>query len=195
VFYGDYFPGTPTALRRLDDLAATSKADGEVAPLVINVCNFAKAATPALALPPTTRSVPQSARPARIAANDLSLAGRDERFTDFVELPAAYEHWQEPGGATEVRAALQPASAAGRLLQRFSRTQIQPELSTVESSPRADRSRIHTPAEAGVPQCRRSNAELEKIEPSEIVMRHARRNSRHILAIICAATTAIMWSE
>src|SRR5437762_1250905 len=101
LFYGDYFARTSKRSGAwMTSLREQQKLDGEVAPLILNVCNFAKGADgePALLSPDDARTLFHEFGHALhgICSNVVypSLSGTSV-FTDFVELPSQlYEHWQ-----------------------------------------------------------------------------------------------------
>src|SRR5580700_10176348 len=102
LFYGDYF--TRPSKRSgawMTSLRDQQKLDGEVAPLVINVCNFSKGSgsEPSLLSPDDARTLfHEFGHGLHGMMSDVtypSLSGTSV-FTDFVELPSQlYEHWQE----------------------------------------------------------------------------------------------------
>src|SRR5258708_1369264 len=85
----------------MTSLRDQQKLDGAVAPLILNVCNFTKAADgqPSLLSPDDARTLFHEFGHALhgMLSNVIypSLSGTSV-FTDFVELPSQlYEHWQE----------------------------------------------------------------------------------------------------
>jgi hypothetical protein len=85
----------------MTSLRDQQKLDGEIAPLIINVCNFAKGADgePSLLSPDDARTLfHEFGHGLHGMLSDVtypSLSGTSV-FTDFVELPSQlYEHWQE----------------------------------------------------------------------------------------------------
>src|SRR5438552_11248175 len=101
-FYGDYFArSSKRSGAWMTSLRDQQKLDGEVAPLIINVCNFAKGAggEPSLLSPDDARTLfhefGHGLHGMLSNVTYPSLAGTSV-FTDFVELPSQlYEHWQE----------------------------------------------------------------------------------------------------
>ena len=102
LFYGDYFARpSKRSGAWMTSLRDQQKLDGEVAPLIINVCNFAKGADgqPSLLSPDDARTLfhefGHGLHGMLSNVTYPSLSGTSV-FTDFVELPSQlYEHWQE----------------------------------------------------------------------------------------------------
>jgi peptidyl-dipeptidase Dcp len=102
LFYGDYFARpSKRSGAWMTSLRDQQKLDGATAPLVINVCNFAKGAEgqPALLSPDDARTLfhefGHGLHGMLSNVTYPSLSGTSV-FTDFVELPSQlYEHWQE----------------------------------------------------------------------------------------------------
>ena len=102
LFYGDYFArASKRSGAWMTSLRDQQKLDGDVAPLVLNVCNFAKGADgqPALLSPDDARTLfhefGHGLHGMLSNVTYPSLSGTSV-FTDFVELPSQlYEHWQE----------------------------------------------------------------------------------------------------
>src|SRR6202158_2348874 len=102
LFYGDYFARSAKRSGAwMTSLRDQQKLDGDVAPLVINVCNFSKGAAgePSLLSPDDARTLfHEFGHGLHGMLSDVtypSLSGTSV-FTDFVELPSQlYEHWQE----------------------------------------------------------------------------------------------------
>ena len=85
----------------MTSLRDQQKLDGDVAPLILNVCNFAKGADgePSLLSPDDARTLfhefGHGLHGMLSNVTYPSLSGTSV-FTDFVELPSQlYEHWQE----------------------------------------------------------------------------------------------------
>ena len=162
LFYGDYFARpSKRSGAWMTSLRDQQKLDGEVAPLIINVCNFAKGADgqPSLLSPDDARTlVPRiRPRPARDAVGcDLSVAVRHQCVHRFRR--TALAALRALAGAAAGAAAICPAlpdrrAAAGRPAEALPRrAQIQPGL--CHRGIRllgADRSRIPYPAGVGQP--------------------------------------------
>src|SRR6202008_4426727 len=102
LFYGDYFARpSKRSGAWMTLLRDQQKLDGDTAPLVINVCNFAKGAdgAPSLLSPDDARTLfhelGHGLHGMLSNVTYPSLSGTSV-FTDFVELPSQlYEHWQE----------------------------------------------------------------------------------------------------
>src|SRR6201988_4698485 len=102
LFYGDYFARpSKRSGAWMTSLRDQQKLDVAIAPLVINVCNFAKGAdgAPSLLSPDDARTLfhefGHGLHGMLSDVNYPSLSGTSV-FTDFVELPSQlYEHWQE----------------------------------------------------------------------------------------------------
>ena len=118
LFYGDYFARpSKRSGAWMTSLRDQQKLDGEIAPLVINVCNFAKGADgePSLLSPDDARTLfHEFGHGLHGMLSDVtypSLSGTSV-FTDFVELPSQlYEHWQEqPQVLQHSRGTTRPAS-------------------------------------------------------------------------------------
>ena len=102
LFYGDYFArSSKRSGAWMTSLRDQQKLDGAIAPLILNVCNFAKGAdgAPSLLSPDDARTLfHEFGHGLHGMLSDVtypSLSGTSV-FTDFVELPSQlYEHWQE----------------------------------------------------------------------------------------------------
>src|SRR6201999_2894462 len=102
LFYGDYFARpSKRSGAWMTSLRDQQTLDGDIAPLVINVCNFSKGADgePSLLSPDDARTLfHEFGHGLHGMLSDVfypSLSGTSV-FTDFVELPSQlYEHWQE----------------------------------------------------------------------------------------------------
>ncbi len=181
LFYGDYFARpSKRSGAWMTSLRDQQKLDGEIAPLVINVCNFAKGADgePSLLSPDDARTLfhefGHGLHGMLSNVNYPSLSGTSV-FTDFVELPSQlYEHWQEqPQVLRQFAKHYQTGEPLpDELLQPLPRrAQIQPGL--CHRGVRllgADRPRIPHPAGLGQPRCRRVR------EGGAGENRHARRD-------------------
>lgn len=102
LFYGDYFARpSKRSGAWMTSLRDQQKLDGDIAPLIINVCNFSKGTDgqPSLLSPDDARTLfHEFGHGLHGLLSDVtypSLSGTSV-FTDFVELPSQlYEHWQE----------------------------------------------------------------------------------------------------
>src|SRR4029453_7298963 len=102
LFYGDYFARpSKRSGAWMTSPRDKQKVDGEIATLIINVCNFAKGAggEPSLLSPDDARTLfhefGHGLHGMLSNVTYPSLSGTSV-FTDFVELPSQlYEHWQE----------------------------------------------------------------------------------------------------
>ena len=211
LFYGDYFARpSKRSGAWMTSLRDQQKLDGAVAPLIINVCNFAKGADgePSLLSPDDARTLfhefGHGLHGMLSNVTYPSLSGTSV-FTDFVELPSQlYEHWQE---RPEVLQQLRPPlpdrrAAAGRPAQALPRrAKIQPGL--CHRGVRllgADRSRIPHPAgrRRAATSAPSRRQELDKIGmPEEIALRHRPTQFGHIFSgdHYASGYYSYMWSE
>jgi peptidyl-dipeptidase Dcp len=158
LFYGDYFARpSKRSGAWMTSLRDQQKLDGEVAPLILNVCNFNKGAEgePSLLSPDDARTLfHEFGHGLHGMLSDVfypSLSGTSV-FTDFVELPSQlYEHWQEQPQVLQQFA--RHYQSAGRPVAAFPRrAQIQPGLCHRRIRVLgADRSGIPHPAGRGDP--------------------------------------------
>jgi peptidyl-dipeptidase Dcp len=193
----------------MTSLRDQQKLDGEVAPLIINVCNFAKGAggEPSLLSPDEARTLfHEFGHGLHGMMSDVtypSLSGTAV-FTDFVELPSQlYEHWQE---RPEVLGAFARHYQTGAplpddLLQRFlAARKFNQGFATVEfvSSALLDLEFHTQPAAASRDVGVFERKELDKIGmPAEIVLRHRPTQFGHIFSgdHYAAGYYSYMWSE
>jgi len=210
LFYGDYFArSSKRSGAWMTSLRDQQKLDGEVAPLIINVCNFPKGAEGQAAL-----LSPEDARTLfhefghglhGLLSNVTypSLSGTSV-FTDFVELPSQlYEHWQErPEVLQKFARHYQSGEALPEdLLQRFlAARKFGQSFATVEyvSCALVDLEFHTQPAAASRDVRAFEKAELEKIGmPEEIAMRHRPTQFGHIFTgdHYAASYYSYMWSE
>jgi peptidyl-dipeptidase Dcp len=210
LFYGDYFARpSKRSGAWMTSLREQQKLDGEIAPLIINVCNFSKGAEgePSLLSPDDARTLfhefGHGLHGMLSAVTYPSLSGTSV-FTDFVELPSQlYEHWQEQ---PEVLRQFARHYQTGEplpddLLQRFlAARKFNQGFATVEfvSSALVDLEFHTQPASASRDVRAFERAELEKIGmPAEISMRHRPQQFGHIFSgdHYAAGYYSYMWSE
>jgi peptidyl-dipeptidase Dcp len=210
LFYGDYFARpSKRSGAWMTSLRDQQKLDGAIAPLVINVCNFAKGADgqPSLLSPDDARTLfHEFGHGLHGMLSDVtypSLSGTSV-FTDFVELPSQlYEHWQE---RPEVLQRFAKHYQTGEplpedLLQRFlAARKFNQGFATVEfvSSALIDLEFHTQPAAASRDVRAFEQTELEKIGmPAEIALRHRPTQFGHIFAgdHYAAGYYSYMWSE
>ncbi len=210
LFYGDYFARpSKRSGAWMTSLRDQQKLDGAIAPLIINVCNFAKGAdgAPSLLSPDDARTLfHELGHGLHGMLSDVtypSLSGTSV-FTDFVELPSQlYEHWQE---RPEVLQRFARHYQTGEplpddLLKRFiAARKFNQGFATVEfvSSALIDLEFHTQPASASRDVRAFEQAELEKIGmPAEIVLRHRPTQFGHIFSgdHYASGYYSYMWSE
>ncbi|MGY3442681.1 peptidyl-dipeptidase Dcp [Bradyrhizobium sp. USDA 4473] len=210
LFYGDYFARpSKRSGAWMTSLRDQQKLDGGVAPLVINVCNFAKGAdgAPALLSPDEARTLfHEFGHGLHGMLSDVtypSLSGTSV-FTDFVELPSQlYEHWQErPEVLQRFARHYQTGEALpDDLLKRFlAARKFNQGFATVEfvSSALVDLEFHTQPAAASWDVRAFEQKELEKIGmPAEISLRHRPTQFGHIFSgdHYASGYYSYMWSE
>jgi peptidyl-dipeptidase Dcp len=210
LFYGDYFARpSKRSGAWMTSLRDQQKLDGEIAPLVINVCNFSKGADgePSLLSPDDARTLfhefGHGLHGMLSNVNYPSLSGTSV-FTDFVELPSQlYEHWQEqPQVLRQFARHYQTGEPLpDDLLQRFlAARKFNQGFATVEfvSSALIDLEFHTQPAEASRDVRAFEQAELEKIGmPAEIALRHRPTQFGHIFSgdHYASGYYSYMWSE
>jgi peptidyl-dipeptidase Dcp len=210
LFYGDYFArASKRSGAWMTSLREQQKLDGDVAPLIINVCNFSKGADgePSLLSPDDARTLfHEFGHGLHGMLSDVtypSLSGTSV-FTDFVELPSQlYEHWQEqPQVLRQFARHYQTGEPLpDDLLKRFlAARKFNQGFATVEfvSSALVDLE-FHTQPASAIPDVRAfERNELEKIGmPAEISMRHRPQQFGHIFSgdHYAAGYYSYMWSE
>ena len=210
LFYGDYFARpSKRSGAWMTSLRDQQKLDGEIAPLVINVCNFAKGADgePSLLSPDDARTLfHEFGHGLHGMLSDVtypSLSGTSV-FTDFVELPSQlYEHWQEQPQVLQRFAKHYQTGEPlpDDLLQRFlAARKFNQGFATVEfvSSALVDLEFHTQPAAASRNVGAFEREVLDKIGmPQEIAMRHRPTQFGHIFSgdHYAAGYYSYMWSE
>jgi peptidyl-dipeptidase Dcp len=210
LFYGDYFARpSKRSGAWMTSLRDQQKLDGDIAPLVINVCNFSKGADgqPSLLSPDDARTLfHELGHGLHGMLSDVtypSLSGTSV-FTDFVELPSQlYEHWQEqPQVLRQFARHYQTGEPLpDDLLKRFlAARKFNQGFATVEfvSSALVDLE-FHTQPASAISDVRAfERNELEKIGmPAEISMRHRPQQFGHIFSgdHYASGYYSYMWSE
>ena len=210
LFYGDYFARpSKRSGAWMTSLRDQQKLDGAIAPLVINVCNFAKGADgqPALLSPDDARTLfhefGHGLHGMLSNVTYPSLSGTSV-FTDFVELPSQlYEHWQErPEVLQRFAGHYQTGEALPEeLLKRFlAARKFNQGFATVEfvASALLDLEFHTQPAAASRDVDAFEKGELEKIGmPEEIALRHRPTQFGHIFSgdHYASGYYSYMWSE
>jgi peptidyl-dipeptidase Dcp len=210
LFYGDYFARpSKRSGAWMTSLRDQQKLDGEVAPLIINVCNFAKGSDgqPSLLSPDDARTLfhefGHGLHGMLSNVTYPSLSGTSV-FTDFVELPSQlYEHWQEqPQVLRQFARHYQTGEPLpDDLLKRFlAARKFNQGFATVEfvSSALIDLEFHTQPATASQDVAAFEKAELDKIGmPAEIALRHRPTQFGHIFSgdHYAAGYYSYMWSE
>jgi peptidyl-dipeptidase Dcp len=210
LFYGDYFARpSKRSGAWMTSLRDQQKLDGDIAPLIINVCNFTKGADgqPSLLSPDDARTLfHEFGHGLHGMLSDVtypSLSGTSV-FTDFVELPSQlYEHWQEqPQVLRQFARHYQTGEPLpDELLKRFlAARKFNQGFATVEfvSSALVDLEFHTQPASASRDVRAFERAELEKIGmPAEISMRHRPQQFGHIFSgdHYASGYYSYMWSE
>jgi peptidyl-dipeptidase Dcp len=210
LFYGDYFARpSKRSGAWMTSLRDQQKLDGAIAPLVINVCNFARGADgqPSLLSPDDARTLfHEFGHGLHGMLSDVtypSLSGTSV-FTDFVELPSQlYEHWQEqPQVLRQFAKHYQTGEPLpDDLLTRFlAARKFNQGFATVEfvSSALLDLEFHTQPASASRDVAAFEKAELEKIGmPAEIALRHRPTQFGHIFSgdHYASGYYSYMWSE
>ena len=210
LFYGDYFARpSKRSGAWMTSLRDQQRLDGEVAPVILNVCNFSKGTEgePSLLSPDDARTLfHEFGHGLHGMLSDVlfpSLSGTSV-FTDFVELPSQlYEHWQEqPQVLRQFARHYQTGEPLpDDLLQRFlAARKFNQGFATVEflASALLDLEFHTQPASASADVRAFEQRELEKIGmPAEIAMRHRPQQFGHIFSgdHYAAGYYSYMWSE
>ncbi len=210
LFYGDYFArSSKRSGAWMTSLRDQQKLDGEIAPLILNVCNFSKGADgqPSLLSPDDARTLfHEFGHALHGMLSDVtypSLSGTSV-FTDFVELPSQlYEHWQEqPQVLRQFARHYQTGEPLpDDLLKRFlAARKFNQGFATVEfvSSALIDLEFHTQPASASRDVRAFERKELEKIGmPPEISLRHRPQQFGHIFSgdHYASGYYSYMWSE
>src|SRR3954465_15450369 len=210
LFYGDYFARpSKRSGAWMTSLRDQQKLDGDIAPLVINVCNFSKGAEgePSLLSPDDARTLfHEFGHALHGICSDVtypSLSGTSV-FTDFVELPShLYEHWQEQPQVLKQfgRHYRTGEPLPDELLKRFiAARKFNQGFATVKfvSSALIDLEFHTQPAAASRDVRAFEQSELEKIGmPAEMVLRHRPTQFGHIFSgdHYASGYYSYMWSE
>jgi peptidyl-dipeptidase Dcp len=210
LFYGDYFARpSKRSGAWMTSLRDQQKLDGDIAPQIINVCNFSKGADgePSLLSPDDARTLfHEFGHGLHGMLSDVtypSLSGTSV-FTDFVELPSQlYEHWQEqPQVLRQFARHYQTGEPLpDDLLKRFlAARKFNQGFATVEfvASALIDLEFHTQPASATADVRAFERSELEKIGmPAEISLRHRPQQFGHIFAgdHYASGYYSYMWSE
>jgi peptidyl-dipeptidase Dcp len=210
LFYGDYFARpSKRSGAWMTSLRDQQKLDGEITPLILNVCNFSKGADagPSLLSPDDARTLfHEFGHGLHGMLSDVvypSLSGTSV-FTDFVELPSQlYEHWQEqPQVLRQFARHYQTGEPLpDDLLARFiAARKFNQGFATVEfvASALVDLEFHTQPASASADVRAFERAELDKIGmPAEISMRHRPPQFGHIFSgdHYASGYYSYMWSE
>lgn len=210
LFYGDYFARpSKRSGAWMTSLRDQQKLDGDVAPVIINVMNFAKGSEghPSLLSPDDARTLfhefGHGLHGLLSSVTYPSLSGTSV-FTDFVELPSQlYEHWQEQPQVLQkfARHYQTGETLPDDLLKRFiAARKFNQGFATVEfvSSALIDLEFHTQPASASTDVRAFEARELEKIGmPREISLRHRPTQFGHIFSgdHYAAGYYSYMWSE
>ncbi|MGM4888942.1 M3 family metallopeptidase [Tardiphaga sp. 604_B6_N1_1] len=210
IFYGDYFARpSKRSGAWMTSLRDQQKLDGDVAPLVLNICNFAKGTDgqPSLLSPDDARTLfhefGHGLHGMLSNVTYPSLSGTSV-FTDFVELPSQlYEHWQEQPQVLQTFAKHYQTGEPlpDDLLKRFiAARKFNQGFATVEfvSSALIDLEFHTQPASASADVAAFEKKELEKIGmPEEIALRHRPTQFGHIFSgdHYASGYYSYMWSE
>jgi len=210
LFYGDYFArASKRSGAWMTSLRDQQKLDGDVAPLVLNICNFPRGAEgqPALLSPDDARTLfhefGHGLHGMLSNVTYPSLSGTSV-FTDFVELPSQlYEHWQEQPQVLQqfARHYQTGEPLPDDLLKRFlAARKFNQGFATVEfvASALMDLE-FHSQPAASITDVRAfEKQELDKIGmPAEIALRHRPTQFGHIFSgdHYAAGYYSYMWSE
>ncbi|MEM8787792.1 MAG: M3 family metallopeptidase [Pseudomonadota bacterium] len=208
VFIGDYFNrGGKRSGAWCSGFRSQSKLDGEVRPIVINVCNFAKPAAgqPALLTYDDARTLfHEFGHALHGLLSDVTYASISGTSVprDFVELPSQlYEHWLS---TPEILSEFAVHAQAGKVMPADLRDRLiaaetfDQGFATVEyvASALVDLE-FHTGAPPADPLARQAEVLAQIGMPQAIVMRHAAPHFQHVFAGggYAARYYSYMWSE
>ncbi|MET0967664.1 MAG: M3 family metallopeptidase [Tardiphaga sp.] len=210
LFYGDYFARpSKRSGAWMTSLRDQQKLDGDIAPQILNICNFPRGTDgePSLLSPDDARTLfhefGHGLHGMLSNVTYPSLSGTSV-FTDFVELPSQlYEHWQERPEVLQKFAThyLTGEPLPDDLLKRFiAARKVNQGFGTVEfvSSALLDLEFHTQPASAAADVAAFEKKELDKIGmPAEIAMRHRPTQFGHIFSgdHYAAGYYSYMWSE
>jgi peptidyl-dipeptidase Dcp len=210
LFFGDYFarPSKQSGAW-MTSLREQERLDGDITPLVVNVCNFAKAADgePTLLSFDDARTLFHEfghALHGLLSSVTYPMISGTSVATDFVELPSQlYEHWLEQPEVLRrfARHYQTDAPMPEDLLQRLiAARNFNQGFATVEyvASAIVDLDFHSLPAAEAIDPTAFEAQALKRIGmPDEIVMRHRPPHFAHIFASggYAAAYYSYMWSE
>ncbi len=210
LFFGDYFARpSKRSGAWMTSLRDQEKLSGDVTPLIVNVCNFAKAADgePTLLSFDDARTLFHEfghALHGLLSAVTYPKISGTNVATDFVELPSQlYEHWlQQPEVLRRFALHYQTGEPMPeQLLQRLlAARNFNVGCSTLEyiASAVVDLEFHSLPSPGDIDSTAFEKAALDRIGmPDEIVMRHRSPHFGHVFSgdFYAAAYYSYMWSE